>query len=305
MSRYTYPSNKPYDSRPVEIYDNDLKYKKYRNIDISKVEKYDADVRTYDIEDRDTLQYRMKECHTKYNGTMLDISHLDLEVMPINMLPSALRYLFCSNNKFKDLGNLSHLKNLEVLDCCNNELEVLPILPLNLAEITCRDNKLVDIKTIKKCDQMERLDCSFNKLDDMPEMNNLKILVCSSNNLRGVPTLRSLKKLICKNNKIEKLPHLHNLVELDCCHNYLREVVDYSNLQSLICNNNHIHDLALLDNLEVLRCCGNPINRIPYFDNLKELLCDYGTVKEINRNYQQKLADSSVNKKNELQLLFF
>lgn len=307
MSTYTYPSSKPYDHEPIEIYDNDLKYKKYRNIDISKVEKYDifTDARTYDIEEMDTLNYRIKECQRKYNNTMLDISHLDLQEVPINLLPHTLKYLFCSNNKIKDLGNLSHLKNLEVLDCCNNELTRLPILPSNLTEITCRDNKLVDIKSIEKCNKLDRLDCSFNKLDNIPYLNSLKILVCSSNNLSKVPSTRSLNKLICKNNKIEKLPHLHNLVELDCCHNYLREIVDYSNLKYLMCNNNHIHDLALLENLEVLQCCGNPISRIPYFDNLKELLCDYETVKEINRKYQQRIANTSINENNELQLLFY
>lgn len=306
MSRYTYPSTKPYDDKPIEIYDNDLKYKKYRNIDIGKVVEYNTDTRLSNtIEDRDTLEYRLKECQMKYNNTMLDLGHLDLETIPINKLPITLKYLFCPNNKLKYLGDLNHLANLEILDICNNELEKINELPPNLKELMCRDNKLITIDSLKKCDHLERLDCSFNNLKNIPFLKNLIILVCSNNHLTKIQEIGSLNKLICKNNNIDKLPHLYNLIELDCCNNNLKELVNYPKLKHLICNNNDIYILESLDKLESLQCCGNPIKRIPYFDKLIELLCDYETVKEINRKYKQKLASSSVNRNNELQLLFF
>jgi Leucine-rich repeat (LRR) protein len=86
--------------------------------------------------------------------------------------------------------------------------------------------------------------------------------------------------------------------------NKLKNISDLPNLTSLFCNNNELNYIRRLDSLVILQCCGNPISRIPYFNNLKELLCDYNTVKEINRQYKYKLVNSTVNKNNELQMLF-
>ena len=82
------------------IYENDLKFKKSRNIDIlSDNNEFDME----DLKDRlhldcDTLDYRLKEL-VKNNNTSLDLSNIGLINNTLNILPinySQIKYLFLS-----------------------------------------------------------------------------------------------------------------------------------------------------------------------------------------------------------------
>jgi hypothetical protein len=121
---------------------------------------------------------------------------------------------YTEETKKNILKNLKYCKNLEILNCCGNELTELYELPNTL----------------------KILDCSYNKLVKLPELpNTLIILNCCSNNLTELPKLPcSLTRLICNNNNLTELPKLPNtLTDLNCSNNNLTELPDLPD--SLVC----------------------------------------------------------------------
>ena len=95
-------------------------------------------------------------------------------------------------------------------------------------------------------------------LPDLSRFDNLKILVCSNNNLKLLPPLNnSLEYLDCSYNKLTKLPQFNStLKRLDCEHNLLT-------------------DLPYLNNITVLNCVNNPMPRLPALNRkLTYINCD-------------------------------
>lgn len=220
----------------VTLYKNDLKYKDYRKLDL---DKYNLT----DVEDMDTFEYRMKEC-MESGGKELDISHLFLTKIP--KLPKTLTHLYCSDNDISDLGDLSYLINLKILDCTNNNLVSIKYLPQKLTELNCKYNKLIDIDVISNCKKLTHLNCSNNKLKNIPNHPNIKILDCSDNKLNNII--------------------MANLRSLTCNTNCIKELNDYKKIESL-----HIYN--------------NLITKIPYYDQLLELVCDYSDTIKISKKY--------------------
>lgn len=268
----------------IQFYKNDLMYKKHRNIDMPWLIKNNHSILSTVKEDMDTLKYRMNDC-IKKGGLSLDISHLELLTMPTN-LPRTLKFLFCSDNLFSDLGNIEYLTELEILDCCSNRIKTLGNLPSKLVEMSCRNNKLTNIDGIKNCPKLERLDCSYNDLESIPSHNHLKIVVCNSNRLNELPSIPNLHKLSCRNNNLKQLGEYNNLEYLECNRNKIENISNYPSLKHLFCSHNNINSLSNLNKLETLHCYTNNIEIMPYFKNLKELMCDYEKVKKISKNYK-------------------
>lgn len=101
--------------------------------------------------------------------------------------------------------NINRFKNLEVLNCSDNQLTKLPILPKTLRIIICNNNKLRYLATYKNPlpDSLEVIDCSYNNLEYLEPF------------AKGLPP--KLKKLICNNNwylnYIPELPQsLHTMM---------------------------------------------------------------------------------------------
>lgn len=276
------------------IYKNDLRYKKYRGIDEKKIKELFPN---QTFEDTDTIEYRMNE----YDGEILDISHLDLREFP-EKIPVSVRYLFCSDNNFEVIEDISHLTNLEVFDCCSNKLKKLPKLPKNIVEISCRNNLIEDISEICNYQKLKRLDISYNVLEYISAHDTLEILVCSYNKIRFVPSFDKLKKLICNDNQINKIEPLLNIEILDCHNNQLTKIGDFPKLKELYCENNKITTIDKIDCIEIIECYNNKLTTLSYFKYLKELVCDYNDKFFISKNY--KIKETFLDKKNILYIKF-
>ncbi len=97
-----------------------------------------------------------------------------------------------SGQNLGDLNGLDYFKNLEKLDCSNNNLNTLDVSSLFfLQELNCDGNNLVSLD-LSENDRLKSLSCTKNKLDTLNLMTNDKLstIVCGNqqtgNNLKLV-----------------------------------------------------------------------------------------------------------------------
>lgn len=273
-------------------YEADLKYKKYRSIDLKKLKESDPQLyQRYMRHDLDTVEYRVKECEESVDK-LLDFSHLDLLIMP-HKIPTNIKYLDLSNNGLTEIYDLSGFEHLEGVDVSNNKLSALPKLPSNIIEICCRNNNIRDIN-ILYYSHLERLDCSNNKLNKLTNHRTVRSLVCADNRLERLPIMNKLVKLYCKNNRITSLHPYPKLEELECTNNKISVIGDYPLVKGLFCDKNKITSIGQLPNVNVINCCENKIDKLEFYENLQELICDYTKSMSISRKY--KISKSTVRK---------
>lgn len=260
------------------VYENDLKFKRMRNIDPDLAEWHNDSVKENFEKDFDNITARLKEC--KNGGfSYLDLSRLGLEKVPkftgyahYNELVK-IKYLFLNDNKLTTCGErLECFANLEVLDISFNNITEITFLPNKLKEFICHNNKLTRLPSHES---IEILDCMTNEIEVLGKYDMLRDLICMENKLTFVISYRSLKRLICKQNPITEIHFQASLEQLDCSETKLSGKLEgFPKLNGLICNFTKITDITELTNLESLEVVGCKIN-VPYFKKLKCLLCNY------------------------------
>lgn len=284
------------------VYNNDLKFKEFRNLDPNKIFWHQDFVeKAYYDENLDTIEYRLRECK-KNNNEFLDLSHLHLKEVPNipNYISSSVKYLFINNNEIEILKNLEQFSNLEVLDVNNNNINFIKYLPSNLNEFCCKYNSITEIPPLE---YLKILDCTCNMMENIYKYPNLETLICCENNIRELPNFIKLKKLICKFNKLKKID-IYGLVYLDCSYNNITKINDCPLLKDLLCRNNKLEGIPdYLPNLQYLEIFNNKFDKIAYFPSLKELYCDLDGITNVPIEYQTKLADKKIYK-NYLILIF-
>ena len=181
------------------------------------------------------------ETARRKNAAVLDLSHLDLTVVPSTVWHlQSLRTLNLSHNKLAALPDSFYsLTNLRSLDLSNNKLKTLPEswLPPQLRDLAVSNNQLTSApESIGNLTQLRNLDFSDNRLTVCPEsigrLSQLQNLSFSGNQLAALPgsicRLTKLSELYVFANELTKLPEplgkLTNLKVLDLRHNKLREL---------------------------------------------------------------------------------
>lgn len=264
----------------ISIYENDLKYKKHNNIDVSRIS---GDL----MKDKDTVEYRFYEC-LKEGGTSLDLSHLDLSHLPPipQTIINTVKFLFLSENKFTQLDDLRNMENLIVVDLCNNHLIMVPLLPDAIEEVLIMNNKITNINSLTRYPFLKRLNCSNNLIKSMPTIDSLEILICENNKIDNIPKLPKLIKLMASDNKIKNLFNLDSLRILEIENNNLENIEYCNNLRELYCNCTNVSNLKGFHKIEIIHCCKTNITKLEYFNELKELLCDYRKNMTLSKNYK-------------------
>ena len=266
----------------VPIYpDTDLRYLKHRDFDVSTLRKYNKDKAFLFKENKDTVEYRIKEC-MKTGGDTLDLSNMDLSTLP--KIPPSVKFLFCPNNKLRNMDAVCKL-HLVTLDCSNNRLNKLPALPVTLEELSCQNNELVDLIEIKDCIQIRRLDCSYNKITRIPRLYKLTSLNCRNNQLSYLPNLPLLINLMCKYNHLTTVGIYPELERMECNNNQITKLGSFPKLCELYCENNMIHTLGNMPRLMMLHCYNNKLLRIPYFKYMDTVACDLYDMTKLSGRY--------------------
>ncbi len=273
-------------SKKTFIYENDLKFKNSRNIDIlSDNNEFDRE----DLKDRlhldyDTIDYRLKEL-VKNNNTSLDLSNIGLVNSSLNNLPinySQIKYLFLNENKLEGILDLTKFNNLEVVDIEFNSITEL-ILPSSIKEFVVSNNKLnnlpMNINPIRikannnnisilpqKYTNLELAELSYNKITKVNNFDNLRRLIIDANPLDNISNLSKLNYLDISDTdkvKLEKLPSITHLVLNSCKH----EILPY------------------FETLEIIEIINTPISRLQYFPKFTMVLCSHNLTKNISSKY--------------------
>lgn len=112
----------------------------------------------------------------------------------LDSLPSDTKKIDVSRRGITSLPSLDHFTQLEVLECCKNNLTRLPPLPNSVELISCGDNKLKTLPVLPA--SLLLLFCYNNKLTVIPPLpKNLRALDCQQNKLIVLPDYRNLKNL--------------------------------------------------------------------------------------------------------------
>ena len=147
-----------------------------------------------------------------------------------------------SNQRLTILPDLSRFKNLQRLECFNNQLTSLLLLPSSLQLFNCSNNRLTSLPPLPST--LQELYCSSNRLTSLPPLpSTLQRLICYTNQLTHLPTLPStLQQLDCSINQLTHLPPLPSILQrLLCYTNQLTHLPPLPfTLKVLICNYNQL-----------------------------------------------------------------
>jgi hypothetical protein len=272
--------------RKTFIYENDLKFKKSRNIDIlSDNNEFDTD----DLKDRlhldyDTLEYRLKEL-VKNNNTSLDLSNIGLINNVLNTLPinySQIKYLFLNENKLEGILDLNKFINLEVVDIEFNSISEL-ILPFNVKELVISNNKL---NKLPNNINPIRIKANHNNINILPQSySNLELAELSYNNITQIDNFNNLKRLIIDSNPLDIISNLNKLTYLDVSDTNKVKLENLPSITHLVLNSCKLDILPNFETLEMIETINTPIVRLQYFPKFSIILCSHNLTKNISSKY--------------------
>lgn len=268
------------------VYNNDLKFKKHRDIDPKKAifdpddtEWYTESVEyNYNNTDFDTLEHRIKMCQND-GYSLLDLSYLDLTTIP-NIAHHSdyknlknVKFICLDHNLIEVLGNeLKLFENVEALDVSNNKLTNISYLPSSILELACHNN---NIKSIISHSSLKRLDCSHNNIENIGNYPNLEQLVCDKNNIKHMQTFNKLTYLMCKDNPLISINHQPIVTYLDCSNTKVGglfgENGNYSKLKHLVLSNTNITGINNLLKISTLDVIDTKLEKLPYISTLRDL----------------------------------
>ncbi|WP_160112015.1 cadherin domain-containing protein [Aquimarina sp. AU58] len=222
---------------------------------------------------------------------------------------TALKFLFCRNNKLTNL-DVSKNTTLKILWCDNNQLTTLNISKNTaLEDLYCRYNKLT-LLDVSKNMALTSFGCSNNNLTSLDVSKNtaLTSFGCSNNNLTNLDVSKNtaLTGFSCSNNNLTSLDVSENtaLTLLRCFNNNLTNL-DVSKsiaLEFLKCHENNLTTLDVSKNikLDLLYCHNNQLTTLDVSKNtaLTHLWCFNNKLTNLTMNNGKNASMSSVDLKN-------
>lgn len=277
------------------VYKNDLKYRKNRDLDISRVEWFDKDDEKLFKENLDTLEYRLKEC-VKEGNTTLDLVGLELTKFPEipEEIAKSVKDLFLGENNLTKLSSIALFKQLESIDLNTNKLKTIDSLSESLIELSCPNNQLEKLPSSAYLPNLQKLDCRNNMLTYISEYPKVTIIDCSNNELSSIGDMPCIKRLICTNNKITSIGKCNELIYLDCRHTSLTNILNYSKLKDLNIAHTNLKTIPILQNVRSIDCRYTDVTIIPYLENLQELVCEHKKTKGIDKRYKAKTKTARI-----------
>ena len=235
---------------------------------------------------------------------------------------TALTNLDCEDCKIGDLSAVMSMPNLESLNAANNKLTSLNVSGLrklkslrvagnqSLTELKC-DNCNLQNLYLSGCSALTQLSCNnnynlqtINGLDACPALENLSCYCCALTSLDDLQDLQYLRVVVCSANNLASLvlnnmPSLvqlwvddnSQLTSLECAYNdelVSLNVTGCSQLSWLTCESNPslteitgLSDCTALTFLDCMRCQISSLD-IAHHTNLEELWCQYNNLTSLD-----------------------
>jgi len=273
-------------NRRILVYENDLKFKTYKNInfDNKNLILHSGDIN----KNYDTIIYRLEESK-KNNNTFLDLSELQLINMNnpyinnlFNNIYANINFLFLNNNNLEGYIDLSNFINLISLDIGNNNITNIKVND-NLKELVITNN---DIILLPNNINLVRLECSENKIINIPNIySDLELLYCNNNNIIHINRYPKLRKLVIHDNPLNQLEVSPEILYLDISVTPLTNLSIFPNLDHLVANSCKIKDIPYISSLRTLELINTPISRIKFYPNIETILCSVNLTKYISSKY--------------------
>jgi Leucine-rich repeat (LRR) protein len=300
----TYDAKK--DTRKYPVYRNDIKFKKYREVNPDRAIWNNGVKNDYENIDTDSIDYRIIECKRE-NYETLDLSHMNnncfVELFShksFAQIKNKLQHLFAEGCDLRILPDISPLEKLQTLDLSNNKLKQLPELPETLEELIVNDNELSRIDN--DLPRLQRFNGVNNVLTHINYSNSLERLHLKNNPIENIPHLSNLYFLDVSETKIKKLYPLPKLRHLEMTNTEIQNIPAMDSLEHLVCNDSKLESIDGLKSLQSLEMINAPINKIHYMKDLYTLIYYGSHVFEISKNY--KILHLKKNKKNISELTF-
>jgi Leucine-rich repeat (LRR) protein len=268
-------------NRKYMVYRNDIKYKKYRDIDPERAIWESEEVRDdFMKKDTDAIDYRVSECiREKY--TMLDLSHMTetcvIELISHKEFPKIrdeVLHVFINNSQLMNIPDLDCFKKIRTLDLGNNELKKLPRLSETIRELNFRDNKIVHVPILP---HLEILVGDNNNIEEITLPLKIKIASIANNPLKKIhgEYFSNLEELDINRTNMENITFkTKKLKKLNCEKTKIKTIPKMDDLKILMCDNSFVEDISSLNHLEELYQVGSNITRLHYIPTLKCLTFD-------------------------------
>jgi hypothetical protein len=284
------------DQKKYVIYQNDLKFRNNRNLDETKIDWNQNNIKhLYNI-NHDTLEYRIKESNEN-NNNEIDLRELKLLNIPNEIKTTKfinLSHLFLSNNNLNDFIDISMFKNLTSIDLDNNRIKKIK-LPNELKECSINNNELISLELNKK---LIRLKASNNKLENITLLDNLEIVELDNNQLKNIniDNLKSLEKLIIFSNPLDTINiSNNNLSYLDISETNITQLNLSDNIISVVANScKNLKEITKSKSLKNLELINSPVDKLYYYDNFELIILQLNTTKNVSKKYKENNANIQI-----------
>jgi len=284
------------------IYENDLKFRESRNLDLNKIDWNKNDIKhLYNI-DHDSIEYRVSEFQ-KSGGSDLDLADMKLIKIPDIIYSNLskfinLKHLFLSNNDLKGVLNLSNLHYLELVDVDNNKITNI-ILPPNLLEFSCNNNLLESLPSLNKIKRLRLSNNKINLFNNFDLNKEIEIIELDNNNITSIDLFNynNLYRCILFNNPLTQIKISKNLKYLDISETKLIELDNINNIEHLVTNNcNYLTNIPISYNLKTLEIINTPINKLYFYKNFELIILQLNLTKNISSKYKSCNANIQIRK---------
>jgi hypothetical protein len=268
-------NSKEEEPKKYVVYRNDIKYKKHRNIDMSRAIWNDDVKKDFQEKDTDAIDYRIEECKHEKSET-IDLTHMDkycfeqlFSHQSFSSIKKTLQHIFAKDSELRSIPDLLSVNNLQTLDISCNKLKELGNLPESLEELIVNDNKLINIDV--HLPKLKRFNGSNNMIEKFNYSNSLERLHLQNNPINMIPKLTNLYFLDISNTKITEIYSMPKLKYLDICNTEINIVPAMPALESLLCNNSSVSDISSINTIYSLEIINSKIKCIHFMPNLNSI----------------------------------
>jgi hypothetical protein len=280
------------------IYQNDLKFRNNRNLDETKIDWNQNNIKhLYNI-NHDTLEYRIKESDENKNNE-IDLRELKLINIPNELKTTKfmnISHLFLSNNNLSEFIDISIFKNLLSVDLDNNNIKKIK-LPTELKECSINNNALLSLELNKN---LIRLRASNNKLEDIILSDNLEIVELDNNRIKNIniDNLKSLEKLIIFSNPLDNINITDSLNYIDISETNITQLNLSDNIISVVANScKNLKEITKSKSLQNLELINSPVDKLYYYDNFELIILQLNTTKNVSKKYKENNANIQIRQK--------